>query len=151
MPFDVPFDLGPFTVDPSGRISPRKDNAADGFVFRWRGCTVHARLEERAPAHSCLSLEAALGRVPSTANSLDTDQRPRSFAAIRVVPRNLPPHWRLRVLADHRLRLEAEREIGLPITIHALVTDLTCFLLDLGPLLDLLEEAGVPTALAPSA
>jgi hypothetical protein len=144
MSFDVPFDLGPFTVDYSGRIAPRKDNAADGFIFAWRGCPVHARLEERAPGSSCLTLEAALGRIPSTGVSTDMDRRSRSFAALRVLPRSLPARWRLRVLPDHRLRLEAEREVGLPITIHALVTDLTCFLLDLAPFLDLLEEAGVP-------
>lgn len=144
MPFDAPFNLGPFAVDSAGRITPRPDNAGSGFLFCWRGRSVHAHMRHQDDGTSQLTLRTSLGRIASTALNRDVDQRARSFAALRALPRNLPDGWRLQLLPDHRMRLEADIVIGLPITISALVTDLSCFLLTLAPYLDLLDEVGVP-------
>ena len=37
MPFDAPFNLGPFAVDAMGRLAPSGPAALPGFFFRWRG------------------------------------------------------------------------------------------------------------------
>ncbi|MBN8875233.1 MAG: hypothetical protein J0H67_20545 [Rhodospirillales bacterium] len=144
MPFDAPFNLGPFAVDASGRLAPRNGTAeSPGFLLSWRGRSVHAHLQD-AEGASRLVLEVALGRIPSTAGERTLDQRPRSFATLRVLPTGLPEGWRLHLTPDHRLRLKAERLIELPITVTLLVTELTCFLLTLAPFLDLLDEVGMP-------
>lgn len=144
MPFDAPFNLGPFAVDAAGRLSPRGGiPERSGFILAWRGRSVHAHLSEAEPGNR-LVLEVALGRIPSTAQEVTADQRPRSFAALRALPGALPTGWRLRLMPDHRLRLEAELLIELPITVTLLLTELTCFLLALAPFLDLLDEVGVP-------
>lgn len=145
MPFVVPFKLGPFTVDAEGRLSPCQPGAAPAFLFRWHGRVVRSRLAQFGTAEMGLVLQAemALGRVPSTARVTDETERPRSFALLRWLTRVMPAGWRVRLSPDHRVWLEAETPIGLPITAAALVTQITCFALDLAPYLDLLDETGV--------
>jgi hypothetical protein len=150
MPFGAPFKLGPFTVDSGGRLSPGEPDKILAFLFRWRDHLVRARLAQASPSDGRLALQSTLGRVPSTAGASDETLRRRSFSVLRWLPRIVPPGWRVLLLADHRVRLETETCIALPITAAALITEITRFLLALGPYLDLLDEEGL-TALGTEA
>jgi hypothetical protein len=143
MPFGAPFKLGPFTVDSGGRLSPCEPERIPAFLFRWRDRVMHARLTQVAAEDGRLALQATLGRVPSTAGMSDEARRPRSFAALRWLPRSVPSDWRVSLLADHRVWLETEMRIALPITAAALITEITRFLLVLAPFVDLLDEEGL--------
>ena len=88
-------------------------------------------------------MQAPLGRVPSTARPANQGQREASFQLLHALPATLPHGWRVGLAADHRVMLEVERHVPLPITATTLVTEMTCFLLALAPYLDLLEETGV--------
>ncbi len=146
MPFDAPFMLGPFAVDAMGRLSPRRPNALPGFFFRWRGRLIHAKFEQTNPQRGQLVLQATLGRVPSTANPRDSGLRAQSFQLLRLLPHALPEPWRVLLLPDHRVQLEADSPVTLPITATDLLVELTRFLLELEPYLDLLNEAGIAGA-----
>jgi hypothetical protein len=128
--------IGPFLVDAGGRLSPRDPDMIPGLGFRYRGRCVQARLQDDR-----LSLCTELGRVPSSAAS-NGDRRGPVFTALRALPAALPPAWRVRLLADHRVQLETEAALTAP-TAAGLMTALTSFLLALSPYLDLLEETGV--------
>jgi hypothetical protein len=143
MSFDAPFKLGPFTVDSEGRLSPCESEKTPAFLFRWRDRVVHAWLAQADPEDGRLALQSTLGRVPSTASAPDGTLRPRSFAMLHWLPRSVPPGWRVCLLADHRVWLETETRIALPITAAALITEITRFLLTLAPYLDLLDEVGL--------
>jgi hypothetical protein len=143
MAFDAPFRLGPFTVDSEGRILPSNPDKIPAFLFRWRDRTVHARLAQASPRHGRLALQSTLGRVPSSADGSDKSLRRRSFTLLRWLPRCVPPDWHVLLLADHRVQLEAETRIALPITAAALTAEITRFLLVLAPYLDLLDEEGL--------
>jgi hypothetical protein len=145
MPFDAPFKLGPFTVDSEGRLSPWERGRAPAFLFRWHGRLVRSRVVQRDVAADGLVLQAevALARVPSTAWVSDEMQRPRSFALVHWLARMMPEGWKVRLAPDHRVCLEADMPIGLPLTAVALLTMVTRFALDLAPYLDLLDETGV--------
>ena len=142
MPFDAPFMLGPFTVDATGRLAPGGPTTMPAFLFRWRGRVVRARLGQTEAEHGRLTLRCVLGRVASTAGAAE-DTRPRSFAALHWLRHELPAHWRLGLLPDHRLLLEAEADIVVPITAAGLVAELAGFVLALAPYLELLEEFGI--------
>ena len=47
------------------------------------------------------------------------------------------------LLADHRVWLETEPRIELPITAAGLITEITRFALDLAPYLELMDETGL--------
>jgi hypothetical protein len=150
MPFDAPFMLGPFAVDAMGRLAPSDPTALPAFLFRWRGRTVRARFAQSDPERGQLLLRATLGRIASTASPRDPEARARSFALLRHLPRALPVDWRIVLLPDHGVRLEATTQLTLPITASDLLVELTRFLLRLAPYLDVLDEAGVAGA-APEA
>ena len=143
MPFDAPFKLGPFSVDSEGRLSPGVPDRLPDFLFRWRERVIRARLATAEAGHGRLLLQATLARVPSSASTPDGTLRPRTFALLRWMEKSVPADWHVRLLADHRVWLETERRIAMPITAAALITEITCFVLDLGPHLDLLEEEGL--------
>ena len=143
MPYGAPFKLGPFKVDYGGRLSPCEPERIPAFLFRWRDRVVHARLTQAAPEDGRLALQSTLGRVPSTAGMANESRRPRSFAALRWLPRSVPSDWQVSLMADHRVCLETEMRIALPITAAALITEITRFLLLLAPLVDLLDEEGL--------
>jgi hypothetical protein len=143
MPFDAPFMLGPFAVDALGRLSPRWPDDLPGFMFRWRDRLIHAKFEQSDQERGGLALHATLGRVPSTAGPREPAARQQAFQLLHLLPRAMPGHWRLLLLPDHRVRLEADATVTLPITATDLVAELTRFLLELTPYLDLLDEAGV--------
>ena len=143
MPFDAPFMLGPFAVDAMGRLAPRGPSALPGFLFRWRGRVVRAKFEQSDPERSRLVLQATLGRVPSSASPRDSGLRPQSFELLHLLPRAMPKSWRVMLLPDHRVQLEADSQVTLPITATDLLVELTRFLLELASYLDLLDEAGI--------
>lgn len=143
MPFDAPFVLGPFAVDAMGRLAPRGPSALPGFFFRWRGRLIRARFEQANPKLGRLVLHATLGRVPSSASRRDSGLRPQSFQLLHLLPRALPGPWRVLLLPDHCVRLEADSQVTLPITATDLLVELARFLLELAPYLDLLDEAGI--------
>lgn len=149
-PFIGLFTLGAFSVDQHGRLLPRVPDMPPGFGFRWRMRDIRARLVSatgRMRGH--LVLQAALGRVPSTALAGAGELRPRSFAAVRALKYALPSEWRVRLLADHSALLETSAEVGLPVTATGLLTEVTRFLLELDPYLDLLDEAGLTASDSP--
>ena len=143
MPFNAPFKLGPFIVDGAGRLAPGTPEEMPAFLFRWRQRLVHARLMEGPGGERRVALHATLGRVPSTASMPEGVLRPQGFTLLHWLPRYLPPEWRLVLLPDHRVILDAQPAIVFPITVVSLLTQLTCFLLALSPYLDLLDETGI--------
>ena len=127
-----PFPHGPFLVEPDGALVPRR---APTLRFSWRGRPCEARL-----ADGQVTLSAAAGEVPYTAER--GADRPPVFAAINALAAELPVGWRLCVLPNHRLRVEAQAGLPAPITTVALVTALVRFVLALDPYLERLELAG---------
>jgi hypothetical protein len=55
----------------------------------------------------------------------------------------VPPDWRVSLLPDHRVLLETEAPIDLPITAAALLSRITSFVLELAPFVELLDETGL--------
>jgi hypothetical protein len=143
MPFDAPFKLGPFSVDSEGRLSPRETEAAPAFLFRWHDRVVRARLDQADVETGRLILEVTLARVCSSASTPDETLRPRSFMLLHWLERAVPSDWRVVLLADHRVWLEAEPRVELPITAAGLITEITRFALDLAPYLELMDETGL--------
>lgn len=143
MPFDAPFMLGPFSVDAIGRLEPIDHGAMPAFLFRWRGRLVRARFSPDGASRGTLLLRTVLGRVPSTATPHEGDRRPQAFQLLHLLPPTLPAGWRMLLLPDHGVRLEADTLLTLPITATDLVVELTRFLLAVAPYLDVLEAAGV--------
>ena len=148
MQFDKPFKIGPFTVDSEGRISPSDPATAPAFLFRCGGRLVRARLDRADADTGRLDLQVTLARVSSTASASDDTLRPRSFTLLHWLTRAVPVGWRVDLLADHRVCLKANTRIGLPITAAALLTEVSCFALDLAPYLELLDESGLTVTAA---
>jgi hypothetical protein len=135
--------LGPFKVDQNGRLHPNEHGSNPTFGFSWRNRAVHAVLKGDS-----LALQAMIGRVPSTGGiageePAKIEDRERVFSLLRGLQKLLPPLWRLRLLADHRVRVEAEEPLEWPTTATGLMTSVTQFVLVLAPYLDLLDETGV--------
>jgi len=141
MPFKEGFTLGPFSVDADGRLSPIHPDSVPGFTVRWRGRVTHARLSATEGDGGILALQADLGRIPSTFP--DPARRAACFSALRGVMRDIPATWTGGMRPDHQPRLEVKTEITLPVTAADLVTELTAFLLELAPWLDLMDAAGI--------
>ncbi len=157
MPFDAPFQLGPFAVGLDGRLALATPESLPRFEIAWRGCQVAASLRTSGPDNALgeLSLQAVIGRVPSTARTTGpvvrgravtaqaTAQRQAVLAALRSLPATLPEGWRSDLLADHRVALLSASKVEMPTTAESLLTDVTLFLLALGPYLDLMAEIGM--------
>ncbi len=158
MPLDAPFRLGPFVVDVQGRLQPSDSGRFPSFRLAWRGCPVQARLDDGGGMEggARLALSATVGRVPSTAGGDTAHNRERrsiTLGALEGLADSPDQAARLRLLPDHRVAMEASRPVTLPVSAADLLTQIACFLLDLGPYLDLFAEAGVPveaTGAAPS-
>ena len=117
------------------------------FQFHWRDRKVSARLEREHgnadSGHGRLMLTAWLGRVPSSADPAPGERRVASFGTLRDLLEVLPGDWRVRLLPDHQVRLDAEMALSWPASAVELMTELTRFLLALAPYLDLLDEEDV--------
>ena len=145
MPLDMPFQLGPFTVDEQGGVTPPADRDAR-FSVRWRGCLVRAAMRPlEAGGGVALGLQAVLGRVPSSASASEAE-RDAVLAALREVAEHRPAGLRFALSADHQALLNTEAEIALPVTARVLVAQVTRFLLEVAPYLDFAGEAGVTPA-----
>ncbi len=158
MRFDAPFQLGPFSVSPEGCLALVTPQSLPRFEINWHGCRIQARLRLREDDNSLgeLSLHAVVGRVPSTARpTTRTSGRSRTaaeaapsprgavFEALRTLPATLPEGWRADLLADHSVTMLSASRVEMPTTAASLLTDMTLFLLALGPYLELLAELGV--------
>lgn len=128
--------VGGFIVDGEGQMRLRTPEHPPLLSFAWRDCSITAKVETER-----LLLSATLGRVPSSA--VDPKRRESVFSGLRILPRKVPENWRLRLLPDHRLVMEAEEELSAPMTISALIAPVTRFLLELAPYMDALAELGV--------
>lgn len=124
---------GPFSIAPDGALSLRDAARPPEMRFRWKGRVCEAKLDADR-----LRLRAIAGRIPSTAEA--GADRAGTFAALAALPAALPGGWRMRLTADHRLRVEAEgpAERSAPALVGALVR----FALALDPYLDAVEAAG---------
>jgi hypothetical protein len=128
---------GPFSIAPDGALSLRDSGRAPLMRFRWKGHACEARLEADG-----LRFRALAGRIPSTAEP--GADRTRTFAAVAALPAALPRGWRLRLTADHRLRVEADGPVAS--SAPALLGALVRFALALDPYLDAVEAVGAGTA-----
>ena len=104
---------------------------------------VHSRLAQSDAATGRLTLQTTLARVTSTAATTDELLRPRSFALLRLLSGTVPANWRVSLLPDHRVWLETDAPIDLPITAAALLSRITSFVLELAPFVELLDESGL--------
>jgi len=125
--------LGPFAIDPDGVLEPRAPELRPAIRFDWRGRPVEAALHDGA-----LELAAIAGRVPSTAEP--GADRASAFEAIRSLPGSLPEGWRVRLLPDHRIQLEAATPVRPAATATTLVAAMVRFALALDPYLDRLDS-----------
>jgi hypothetical protein len=148
MPFGAPYRLGPFLVGRDGGVMPPADRAAN-FSVRWHGCTMQAELRAAevdavgVGGAVALSMRAEIGRVPSTA-SAGAGPREAVLEMLRVMDGLAPAGFALGLSADHRLMFMAERRLDLPVTARVLVSELSGFLLQAAPYLDLATESGAP-------
>ncbi len=128
----APFPHGAFLVQPDGTLHP---HGSPALRFAWRGRPCEARIGTGRVALSVLA-----GAVPYTAER--PAERSGALAEVTRLPSALPAGWRLRLLPDHRIRLEAERPLPEPPQAAALVTAMVACALALDPYLDRLEAAG---------
>lgn len=124
---------GPFLVAKDGSLTPQRQAA---MRFEWRGRGCEAIVED-----GCVSLTIQAGAVPFTAERAEL--RPGAFAALGALPPDLPEGWRLKLLPDHRVRLETAMPLGEEVTATILVRAMVAFALALDPYLDRLETAGL--------
>ncbi|MBU8541132.1 hypothetical protein [Falsiroseomonas tokyonensis] len=124
---------GPFLVALDGSLSAMREHALR-FAWRGRGC-------EASLGDGQINLAAQAGWVPFTAER--PQARPGAFAALEEMPRELPPGWRLRLMPDHKVRLEAAVDLPDTVTATTLVSAMVGFALALDPYLDRLESAGM--------
>ncbi|MBK1659953.1 hypothetical protein [Paracraurococcus ruber] len=127
-----PLTLGPFAVERDGALRPREPHAPPALSFHWRG-----RRFEAAVVPDGLRLAAIAGRIPSTAEA--GADRAGALATVRTLPEALPPGWRVKLLPDHRIRVEAEQETPAAPTATRLIAAMVDFALAMDPYLDQLE------------
>jgi len=130
-----PITLGPFSIDEEGALSPRSKERRPALHFAWRGRRCEAEVGDAG-----VTLAAFAARIPSTADP--GADRERAFAAVAMLPRDLPPGWRLCLTADHRIRVETATQLPSAPTATTLVTAMVRFALALDPYLDTLEAGG---------
>jgi len=119
--------LGPFRVFEDGLVSPLTPERLPRLRFAWRGQDCHAALADG------LHLGADVGRLRSTASGAD---RAAAFAALPALRGALPAGCHLRLLPDHRLRVETRAELDAPASAISMVAAMVRFALALDPWLD---------------
>ncbi|WP_270933744.1 hypothetical protein [Falsiroseomonas oryzae] len=127
---------GPFLITAEGELHPQRVPA---LRFAWRGRNCEARL-----ADGTVRLSAGGGAVPYTAER--QQDRAAALAEVGRLRADLASGWRLRVMPDLRLWLEADAPCPDPVTATGLVAAMVGFVLALDPYLDRLEAAGVPAS-----
>ena len=121
-----PLILGPFAVARDGALQPRQPAEPPALRFCWRG-----RRCEAAVAADGVRLAAIAGRIPSTAEA--GADRASAFEMVAALPRSLPPGWRLQLLPDHRIRLEAAADTAPAPTATSLIAAMVRFALAMDP------------------
>ncbi len=138
------YRLGPFKVDVDGGLMPPIDRSAH-FRVNWRGCAVSAGIratrDESAEEIVSLELSAIIGRVPSSASG-GPPQRENALALLRGMAGAVPAGLTVGLSADHRLVLQSARRLEVPVTARRLVAEVTDFVLEVAPYLDLAGESG---------
>lgn len=131
--------LGPFSVGLDGALLPRHAGRRTALRFDWRGRACEAEIGDRA-----VTMAAVAARIPSTAEP--GADRDRAFATVAALPPELPAGWRLSLLPDHRIRVEAAADLTGAPTATRIIAAMVRFALALDPYLDALEAggAGVP-------
>ena len=129
-----PLILGPFAVARDGALQPRQPAEPPALRFCWRG-----RRCEAAVAADGVRPAAIAGRIPSTAEA--GADRASAFEMVAALPRTLPPGWRLQLLPDHRIRLEAAADTAPAPTATSLIAAMVRFALAMDPYLDRLDAA----------
>ena len=145
MQLPMQWTLGPFKVDLAGHLAPTTPETFPSFGVRWRDRRLAARMSQHIaadPSRGVLDFQIRLGRVPSSAGS-DAELRREALAAVAALPRDSGAQWRFRLLPDHSVQLDAAVEIGFPVSVVALVTELSLFLLRLDDTLLALDRSGV--------
>lgn len=132
----APMPLGPFLIGQDGKLDLRSVSRSSNFSFLWRGRRFQVRLS--APR---LYLAAVIGRIPSSAVS--RDDRVAALRLIGPLRQALPRNWTLRLLPDHRIQLELDRDLAWPSTIGQLMAPVIAGLLQAAPFLDFADEAGL--------
>ena len=128
--------LGPFLVQEDGSVALRRPKCPPNFSFTWRDRRFAVCIHEDR-----MVLGGPVGRLPSTASG--GNQRERASALLRAISRALPEGWRMQLLPDHRIRIEAVYAMHMPTTASALMTPVVRLLLRAAPLMDLLGECGL--------
>lgn len=131
-----PLPLGPFLVEPEGRLSMRATQTEPGFSFVWRGRRCAVRL-----LGGRVGFAVPAARLPST--SAGPARREAGRFLLRSLARALPTGWRLRLLPDHRVQLETEQTMAWPATVTALIAPVVGLTLQAAPVLDLIDEVGL--------
>lgn len=80
--------------------------------------------------------------MPSSATAR-LGQRETSLDLLEAIPHLVPASWRLCLLPDHVVRIEAALTVELPVSAVGLVGELSRFLLEAAPFLDVLQESGM--------
>lgn len=127
--------LGPFVVHRDGTLATIEPEARPAMRFAWRGRDCEAGFTPQG-----LRLSTIAARVPSTADR--AADRPRAFETLARLRQELPAGWRLRLLPDHRIRIETDAPFADPPTVISLVVSMVQFALVVDPYLDRLASGG---------
>jgi hypothetical protein len=128
--------LGPFIIEPGGRIQLRGADTRPAFWFHWQGYRVDAKLGAGG-----VTLSMQIGRIPSSIRQPAV--REPAFALLRALPDTLPEGWTVRLTPEHTIRVQAFDTVALPATISGLTEPLVRFLLRVSPYLELIQQSGL--------
>ncbi len=131
-----PIPLGPFVIEPEGRLQLRGVEAKPAFWFLWQGHRVDAKLGPGG-----VTLNMLIGRIPSTIRQPEV--REPAFALLRALPATLPEGWTMRLTPEHTIRVQAFDTVALPATIAGLVEPLVRFLLRVSPYMEVIQKGGL--------
>ena len=130
-----PLILGPFAVARDGALQPQ-GSPRSRPALRFPGAAGAAR--PRCAADG-VRLAAIAGRIPSTAEA--GADRATAFETVAALPARPAPGWRLQLLPDHRIRLEAATDTAPAPTATSVIAAMVRFALALDPYLDRLDAA----------
>jgi hypothetical protein len=133
---DMPLPLGPFIIEPDGRLQLRRGDTRPAFWFLWQGRRVDARIGAGG-----VKLTMQIGRIPSSIRQPAV--REPAFALLRALPGTLPEGWTMRLTPEHTIWVQAFDKVALPATISGLIEPLVRFLLRVSPYLDVIEQGGL--------
>jgi hypothetical protein len=133
---DTRLPLGPFVIEPGGRLQLRGGDTRPAFWFLWRDHRVDAKLGAGG-----VTINMQIGRIPSTIRQPAV--REPAFALLRALPGTLPEGWTMRLTPEHTIRVQAFDTVALPATISGLTEPLVRFLLRVSPYLELIEQGGL--------